>query len=107
MTNNENRYNDICNIIDEYETEPPQYPCWSLYNGSEYEQFKIGNEEELKEKINEYLDMCIEEFYNEGYGELTLYYEVGSSWNDLTEVKSIIGNEDSEDYHQFLMNQED
>jgi len=51
--------------------------------------------------------MCIEEFYNEGYGELTLYYEVGSSWNDLTEVKSIIGNEDSEDYHQFLMNQED
>jgi len=97
MTNNENRYNDICNIIDEYETEPPQYPCWSLYNGSEYEQFKIGNEEELKEKINEYLDTSIEEFYNEGYEELTLYYEVGSHWNDLTEVKTIISEEEVEE----------
>jgi len=107
MTNNKNRYNDICNIIDEYETEPPQFPCWNLYDGHNYERIEIGNEEELKEKINEYLDMSIEEFYNEGYGELTLYYEVGIGVNDLVLVKSIIGNEDSEEYYQFLMNQED
>ena len=108
MSNNENRYNDICNIIDEYETEPPQYPCWSLYNGSEYEQFEIGNEEELKEKINEYLDMSIEEFYNEGYEELTLYYEVGSHWSDLTDVETIISEEEVEEekMRQHLLQEE-
>ena len=50
MTNNENKCDYIFNIIDEYETEKPQYPCWSLCNGEEYEQFEIGNEEELKKK---------------------------------------------------------
>jgi len=49
--------------------------------------------------------MSIEEFYNEGYGELTLYYEVGISFDDLTEVKSIISEEEvmEEDYRQQML----
>ena len=51
MTNNENKCEEIFNIIDEYETEKPHYPCWSLCNGEAHEQFENGNEEELKKVL--------------------------------------------------------
>ncbi len=94
MTNNENKCDYIFNIIDEYETEKPQYPCWSLCNGDEYEQFEIGNEEELKKKIKEYLDMSIEDFYDAGYEYLRLYYEVGADHSDLIYIEDIIEQEE-------------
>lgn len=95
MTNNENKCEEIFKTIDEYHTQKPNiYPCWSLFDGDNYEPFEIGNEESLKKRIKEYLDMPIEDFYDE-CEELKLCYEYGSA--NIISVETIIERKEEED----------
>jgi hypothetical protein len=94
MPNNENKCEEIFKTIDEYYTEKPEYPCWSLFDGDSYETFPIGDEESLKNRIKEYLDMPIEDFYDE-CEELTLYYE--ETKHQINSVEDIIERKEEAD----------
>lgn len=87
MTNKENKCEEIFKTIDEYHTQKPEYPCWSLFDGDSYEIFEIGDEESLKNRIKEYLNMSIEDFYDE-CEELKLCYEISSA--NIKSVETII-----------------